>query len=257
LLEKAGIEKLLITCGKDGMVFFEPGCKPYTISAKAREVYDVSGAGDTVIALLGLGIASGLAMKDAIALANTAAGIVVGKVGTATVTRRELASTLKQSADSADSKLRSLQELTELCRKLHNDRKRIVLTNGCFDLLHVGHIKLFEASKRLGDVMIVALDDDDAVRRLKGADRPVINAVERVGILSALNCVDYVVVFAANELEKVIGSVRPDVLTKGSNYGSEAVRGRELVESYGGRVELIPITEDISSTQIINNIKSK
>ena len=257
LLEKSGIERLLITCGKDGMVFFEAGHQPVTISTQAREVYDVSGAGDTVIAVLGLGIAAGLSFKEAVALANTAAGIVVGKVGTATVSRQELARALKQPSDHTVAKHRSIKELAELCRKLHADRKRIVLTNGCFDLLHTGHIKLFAASKRLGDVMIVALDDDDSVRRLKGDDRPVISATERVGILSALDSVDYVVVFATHELENVIKSIRPDVLTKGSNYESEEVEGREIVEGFGGRVELIPITEAISSSQIINNIKNK
>jgi len=257
LLEKSATEKLLITCGKDGMVLFEPGHKPYTISTKARDVYDVSGAGDTVIAVLGLGVAAGLSFKEAVTLANTAAGIVVGKVGTATVTRRELARALQQPRDSTVSKHRSIKELAEISRKLHNDRKRIVLTNGCFDLLHTGHIKLFAASKRLGDVMIVALDDDDSVRRLKGANRPVISAAERVGILSALDSVDYVVVFATNELADVLKSIRPDVLTKGSNYESEAVEGREIVENYGGRMELVPITEEISSSQIINNIKNK
>jgi len=239
------------------MVFFEPGHKPFIIRTKAQEVYDVSGAGDTVIAVLGLGIAAGLSSKEAVALANTAAGIVVGKVGTATVTRQELARALKQPSDSTVAKHKSLKELADLSRKLHNDRKRIVLTNGCFDLLHVGHIKLFAASKRLGDVLIVALDDDDSVKRLKGANRPVINAAERVGILSALDSVDYVVVFDTHELDEIIKSIRPDVLTKGSNYDSEAVEGREIVESYGGRVELVPITEEISSSQIINNIKNK
>jgi D-beta-D-heptose 7-phosphate kinase/D-beta-D-heptose 1-phosphate adenosyltransferase len=257
LIEKSGIEKLLITCGKDGMVLFDPGKKPYTISTKAREVYDVSGAGDTVLAVLGLAVAAGLTFEESVALANTAAGIVVGKVGTATVTRKELARALKHSAESDDSKHKSLQELAEVCRKLHNDHKQIVLTNGCFDLLHVGHIKLFEASKRLGDVMVVALDDDDSVRRLKGPERPVITASERVGLISALNSIDYVLVFDTSELEEIIKAIRPDVLTKGSNYESETVEGREIVENYGGRVELIPITEAISSTKIINNIKNK
>jgi len=256
LLKKSEVDKLLITCGKDGMVLLEPGHKPYTISTKAREVYDVSGAGDTVIAVLGLGIAAGLSFPEAVTLANTAAGIVVGKVGTATVARQELARALHQTTDSTVSKHKTIKELAELCRKLHIDRKRIVLTNGCFDILHTGHIKLFAASKRLGDVMIVALDDDDSVKRLKGTNRPVISAAERVGILSALDSVDYVVVFATNELDAVIQSVRPDVLTKGSNYNSEAVEGREIVENYGGRVELVPITEEISSSQIINNIKN-
>lgn len=257
LLKKSDIDKLLITCGKDGMVFFEPGHKPFTISTKAREVYDVSGAGDTVIAVLGLGVAAGLSFKEAVALANTAAGIVVGKVGTATVAREELARALQQTADGTVSKHKTIKELAELSRKLHNDRKRIVLTNGCFDLLHTGHIKLFAASKRLGDVMIVALDDDDSVKRLKGANRPVISAAERVGILSALDSVDYVAVFATHELDDVINSIRPDILTKGSNYDSEAVAGREIVETYGGRVELVPITEEISSSQIISKIKNK
>ncbi len=257
LLKKSGIDKLLITCGKDGMVFFEPGHEPFTIHTKAREVYDVSGAGDTVIAVLGLGIAAGLSFKEAVALANTAAGIVVGKVGTATVTREELAQALLQPADSTVSKYKTIKELAELSRKLHNDRKRIVLTNGCFDLLHTGHIKLFAASKRLGDVLIVALDDDDSVKRLKGADRPVISAAERVGILSALDSVDYVVVFATHQLDDVIKSIRPDIITKGSNYDSEAVEGHEIVENFGGRVALVPITEEISSSQIINNIKNK
>ena len=257
LIEKSGIEKLLITCGKDGMVLFEPGRKPFKISTKAREVYDVSGAGDTVMAVLGLGMAAGLPLKEAITLANTAAGIVVGKVGTATVSKRELLQALKQTSENNASKYKSLNEISQLCRKLQKDRKRIVLTNGCFDLLHVGHIRLFSASKQLGDVMIVAIDDDDSVKLLKGAGRPVIGAAERVRILSALDSVDYVVVFATNELDNVLGAIRPDVLTKGSDYESAKILGREIVESFGGRIEQIPITEEISTTQIINSIKNK
>ncbi len=182
---------------------------------------------------------------------------MVGKIGTATVTKKELLQALKQTQADIGSKHKSLNELSGLCRKLRKNRKRIVLTNGCFDLLHVGHIKLFSASKKLGDVMIVAIDDDDSVRRLKGADRPVISAAERVRILSAIAGVDYVVVFATRDLDKVIESIRPDVLTKGSNYKSQQVLGRKIVESYGGRVELIPIIENISTTQIIDDIKNK
>ena len=257
LIEKSGIEKLLITCGKDGMVLIEPGCKPFKISTNAREVFDVSGAGDTVLAVLGLGMAAGLPLKEAISLANTAAGLVVGKVGTATVSRTELLEASKRSAESFTLKYKSLDEISQLCRKLRKSRKRIVMTNGCFDLLHVGHIRLFSASKQLGDVMIVAIDDDDSVKRLKGAGRPVIGVTERVRILSALDSVDYVVVFATNELDNVIGAIQPDVLTKGSDYDSLEVLGREIVEGYGGHIELIPITEEISAAQIINNIKNK
>jgi D-beta-D-heptose 7-phosphate kinase/D-beta-D-heptose 1-phosphate adenosyltransferase len=256
LLEHSGIEKLLVTCGKDGMVLFESNQEPLQIRTKAREVYDVSGAGDTVISVLGLGIAAGLPLKEAVTLANIAAGIVVGKVGTATVTKKELIQTLKQIPEETGFKHKSLKELSELSKQLQHNQKRVILTNGCFDLLHVGHIKLFEASKKLGDVMIVAIDDDDSVKRLKGAGRPVISADERVRILSALDSVDYVVVFSNNDLFKVIESIRPNVLTKGSNYKSEQVLGRNIVESYGGRIELIPITEEISTSQIINSIKN-
>ena len=257
LLDKSNIDKLLITCGKDGMVLFEKDQTPSKTATKAREVYDVSGAGDTVLSVLGLGIAAGLPFKTAVSLANTAAGIVVGKMGTAAVTQKELLQALKLTAAETVPKHKTLKELGELCRKLQKDRKRIVLTNGCFDLLHVGHIKLFSASKKLGDVMIVAIDDDDSVRDLKGSGRPVISATERVRILSALDSVDYMIVFANSELDQVIECIRPDILTKGSNYDSEEVLGRDIVESYGGRVELIPITEEISTTQIINTIKKK
>ena len=257
LLVKSGIEKLLITCGKDGMVLFEKDHIPFKIDTIAREVYDVSGAGDTVLAVIGLAIAAGHPFREAVSLANTAAGIVVGKIGTAAVSQKELLEALKLSAGAPTPKHKILKEISELCRKLQKRGKRIVLTNGCFDLLHVGHIKLFSDSKNLGDVMIVALDDDDSVRRLKGPSRPVIGAAERVRILSALDSVDHVLVFATSDLDKVIESIRPDILTKGSNYDSEKVLGRDIVEGYGGRVELIPVTAGISSTQIINAIKKQ
>jgi D-beta-D-heptose 7-phosphate kinase/D-beta-D-heptose 1-phosphate adenosyltransferase len=256
LIEKTGINKILVTCGKEGMVYFDQSTSPYRIRTQARQVFDVSGAGDTVLALLGLGIAAGYSIRDAIALANTAAGIVVGKVGTATVTKAELAAALGQIPALTLDKQKTLAELAIIARKLENNGKRIVLTNGCFDLLHVGHIKLLSASKQLGDVLIVALDDDQSVKQLKGSDRPIIRENERLRIISALDSVDHVIIFSSHELNDVIEAVRPAVLTKGSNYGTEAVRGREIVERYGGRVEIIPITENISSTSIINSIKS-
>ncbi len=255
ILAATGINKLLITCGKDGMVLFEKNKKPYKIRAEARQVYDVSGAGDTVLAVIGLAIASGASFEDGAALANTAAGIVVGKVGTATVSIKELTSALSPYFDEAALKYKSLSELPVLILELRKKSKKLVLTNGCFDLLHTGHIFLFSASKQLGDVLIVAIDDDDSVKKLKGPGRPVISARERVRILSALDTVDYVVVFSSAGLKELIEIVRPDVLAKGSNYSSEEVFGRELVEQFGGRVALIPVTENISSSGIINNIK--
>jgi D-beta-D-heptose 7-phosphate kinase/D-beta-D-heptose 1-phosphate adenosyltransferase len=256
LIEKTGIHKILVTCGKEGMVYFDRSTSPYRIQTRARQVFDVSGAGDTVLAVLGLGIAAGYSIRDAVSLANAAAGIVVGKVGTATVSKAELAAALGQIPAPALDKQKTLAELSIIARKLEKSGKRIVLTNGCFDLLHVGHIKLLSASKQLGDVLIVALDDDESVKQLKGADRPIINENERLRIISALDSVDHVIVFSSHELNDVIEAIRPAVLTKGSNYGTEAVLGREIVERYGGRVEIIPITENISSSRIINSIKS-
>jgi D-beta-D-heptose 7-phosphate kinase/D-beta-D-heptose 1-phosphate adenosyltransferase len=254
ILQRVGIDKLLITCGKDGMVLFDRNKAPYKIRAETRQVYDVSGAGDTVLAVFGLSVASGISFEDGAALANTSAGIVVGKVGTATVSRQELSSALKH--DDISLKHKDLSELPVLIQDMKKKGKRLVMTNGCFDLLHAGHIMLFSASKKLGDVLIVAIDDDDSVRGLKGKGRPVISARERVRVISALDSVDYVVVFSSQELSKIIEIIRPDVLTKGSNYASEEVFGRELVEQLGGRVVLIPVTEKISSTRIINNIRN-
>lgn len=256
LMEGVAIENLLVTCGKDGMVLFEQGKKPFKIAAEARQVYEVSGAGDTVVAVLALALAAGASLRSAAALANTAAGVVVGKIGTATVSRRELAAARDGAADPTAVKVKRFEELALLAQELRKKGKRVVLTNGCFDLLHAGHVRLFSASKQLGDVLIVATDDDDSVRRLKGPGRPVIQARERVRILSALDAVDYVVVFDSGRLDELLTVLRPDVLTKGSNYASEEVAGRELVERFGGRVELIPVTEEISATRIIDSIRN-
>lgn len=255
ILETVKTEKLLITCGKDGMVLFERNKKPYYITAQTRQVFDVSGAGDTVIAVLGLAVASGASFAKAASIANTAAGIVVSKVGTSTVSKNELLSALTPGCDYASTKHISFSELPAVVQKLKADNKKIILTNGCFDLLHSGHVMLLSASKKLGDVLVVAIDDDESVSSLKGPGRPIISEKERISILCALDSVDYVVVFSSKQLNKIIEIIRPAVLTKGSNYIFEDVIGRELVERCGGRIMLIPITNNISSSSIINDIK--
>ena len=256
ILDAAKLEKVLITCGKNGMVLFSRGKKPYIIKTKIRQVYDVSGAGDTVVAVLGLAVASGFSFEEGAVLANTAAGIVVGKVGTATVSKKEITDAIKPHPDKFSSKQKTFPELLPLSRELKRKGKKIVLTNGCFDLLHAGHINLFAESKKNGDVLVVAIDDDDSVRAIKGMGRPVIKAKDRVRILSALDSIDYVVVFSSEELKKLIEFIRPDILTKGGNYTAEEVAGRKTVEQFGGRVVLIPAVENISSTGIIHNIKN-
>jgi len=257
LLREIQTQQVLITCGKDGMVLFENSKTPHRIAADVQQVFDVSGAGDTVLAVLGLVLASGASLQQAAGLANVAAGIVVGKVGTASVSAEELAKALSPSVDALADKYKTVSELTALAERLRAEGKTIVMTNGCFDLLHVGHVKLLSCSKKMGDVLIVAIDDDDSVRMLKGKDRPIIGAQERLGIISALDCVDYVTLFSTNDLERLIEAIRPNILTKGSNYTTETVLGREIVEKYKGRIALIQITEPFSSTQIINQIKEQ
>jgi D-beta-D-heptose 7-phosphate kinase/D-beta-D-heptose 1-phosphate adenosyltransferase len=237
------------------MVLFEPDKAPFHVRAEARQVFDVSGAGDTVLAVLGLSVASGASVQDSITIANTAAGIVVGKVGTATVSKQELLLAMRTDGHGLPTKFKDLSELPALIKDLKRKGKRLVLTNGCFDLLHAGHIMLFSASKHMGDILIVAIDDDESVKTLKGPGRPVINAKERVRIISALDAVDYVVVFSSKELIRLIEIIQPDILTKGSNYTTTQVFGREHVEALGGQVVLIPVTEDVSSTRIIDTIK--
>jgi D-beta-D-heptose 7-phosphate kinase / D-beta-D-heptose 1-phosphate adenosyltransferase len=251
----AGIDRLLITCGKDGMALFEKSRPVRRIIAEARQVFDVSGAGDTVLAVLGLALAAGADFIEAATLANTAAGIVVGKVGTATVSTEKLAAALSPRGDQTAEKHRRFEEMAGLAKSLRKAGRRIVLTNGCFDLIHAGHLQLFADSKQYGDVLIVAIDDDASVRRLKGKGRPVIGQRERLRTLCALESIDHVVVFATEALETLVEAVRPDVLTKGSNYADAEVACRGAVERHGGRVALIPVTENLSSSEIIDSIK--
>jgi len=254
LIDQVGLERLLITCGKDGMVLFEPDREPYHIQTQARQVFDVSGAGDTVVSVMALALATGNNYLNAAQIANTAAGIVVAKVGTATVSPNELKTALDPSKKLLPNKFRSGHDLDELIQSLKNQRKKIVLTNGCFDLLHAGHIEFLAASKKCGDVLIVALDSDASVKKIKGPKRPVINEEERIRIISALSSVDYITVFSTEELNALLEKIKPNVLTKGSNYSTEKVYGNEIIKKYGGTVELIPVVDYISSSQIIQKI---
>ncbi len=256
IFKKTGVQNLLITCGQKGMVLYEGDNDPYIIQSKARQVFDVSGAGDTVVAVAGLALAAGESLRDAATLANLAAGIVVGKIGTATVTLPELAAAMQPLEERLSQKVKTIDEIPGLARTLKNTGKKIVLTNGCFDFLHAGHMKLFSASKQLGDVLIVAIDDDASVRQLKGAGRPVISAPERLKTLSTLDSIDYVVEFSSDQLLALIEAIVPDVLTKGSNYASADVFGKDKVEQLGGRVELIPVSEALSSSRIIKKIRN-
>ena len=253
--EKLDLQYLLITLGADGMLLFAEGRPEVHIPTRAKEVFDVSGAGDTVAAVMALGLARWGDAVLAATLANVAAGVVVGKVGTAPIFRAELERELHGGGTRLEEKIRSLGELKLLVSHLQAQGKKVVFTNGCFDLLHAGHIKFLEESRRRGDALVVAVDSDASVRQVKGEGRPVIGEDDRLRILAALSAVDYVTLFASRQLPELLAAVKPDILTKGSNYPEAQVAGREIVQSYGGQVALVPVTEPVSVSELINRIR--
>lgn len=253
LMADHGIENLLVTLGADGMALVE-GEKPVNrIHTRAREVYDVTGAGDTVIATLAAATASGTGLSDACFVANIAAGIVVGKHQTATAAPDEIMS--YAFGQNASEKVVTRDELIRRVAELRKAGQRIVFTNGCFDLLHVGHITYLNDARGLGDVLVVGLNTDRSIRALKGPSRPIIPEAERSHVLAALECVTFVTLFDEDTPLDLIRAVQPDVLVKGADYTREQVVGHEIVESYGGKVSLVPLVDNASTTSIIQRIK--
>ncbi len=239
LMKKCDLKALVITLGPEGMAILRPARRVVRIPARAREVFDVSGAGDTTIATLTLGLAAGLPLDDAAALANHAGGIVVGKLGVAAVTPQELKNAV--TGGGAVSKIRSIEELKGLLANQQSTGRKVVFTNGCFDLLHTGHIRFLHEARRLGDILVVGLNTDRSVRALKGASRPILPQEERAAILSALEVVDYVVFFDDLTPEPLLEGLRPDILVKGDNLPQDRVVGREIVENYGGVVRQLRV----------------
>ncbi len=248
------LDALVLTRSEEGMsLFFRDGDEIH-LPTEAREVFDVSGAGDTVLALLGLGLGAGLLIADAARVANLAAGIVVGKVGTSTVSGEELIDVAGRHTGDSDAKIKHPDILAVLLERERQLGRKIVFTNGCFDLLHVGHVKYLQKARNLGDLLILGLNSDASIRRLKGSKRPLISEEERAHLLAALKCIDYVVVFDEDTPIELINTLLPDILVKGGDYSPDGVVGRELVESYGGRVEIIPFVDGKSTTNIIEKI---
>lgn len=224
-------------------------------AAQAREVYDVSGAGDTVIATLAAAAAAKLDLESAIQLANATAGIVVGRVGTAPVDRATLLATLSaELTTSTQEKVVTREELVARAAQWRTRGERIVFTNGCFDLLHIGHITLLEDAHRMGDRLVVGLNSDASTRRLKGAPRPIVGEKERARILAALASTDAVVIFEEDTPLKTIEALRPDVLVKGGDYTESTVVGADLVRSWGGRVAIVPTVAGFSTTNIVRKM---
>ncbi|MFZ5564248.1 MAG: bifunctional D-glycero-beta-D-manno-heptose-7-phosphate kinase/D-glycero-beta-D-manno-heptose 1-phosphate adenylyltransferase HldE [Thermodesulfobacteriota bacterium] len=257
LIDRLRLDFLLVTRGRKGMSLFGRAVPPVHIPTEAREVFDVSGAGDTAIATAAAAFGSGMAMSDAAVLANCAAGIVVQKVGTCPVTRVELEAALRSRQGAGVSKLFATADATKMIALWKAEKKRVVFTNGCFDLLHTGHVKLLHAAAAEGDKLVVGLNSDDSVRRLKGSLRPVLPEQERAALLGAIGCVDMVVIFSQDTPLDLISEIRPDVLVKGGDYTPDTVVGRDLVESYGGRVALVPLKDGMSTTRIIDAVYQK
>nr|WP_158823803.1 bifunctional D-glycero-beta-D-manno-heptose-7-phosphate kinase/D-glycero-beta-D-manno-heptose 1-phosphate adenylyltransferase HldE [Granulicella sp. S156] len=228
----------------------------YHSPARAREVYDVSGAGDTVIATLAACLAAGLKNETAVELANLAAGIVVAKVGTVPIARHELVAALTPSSGiSGAEKILDGDRLTQRIKEWRAAGESIVFTNGCFDLLHVGHITLLEDCRRFGSKLVLGLNSDDSIRRLKGPSRPIVGDRERSRVMAALAAVDAVVLFEEDTPLELIRTVKPDVLVKGGDYIAENVVGYEDVMAHGGRVEIVPTVEGFSTTNIVRKLQ--
>jgi D-beta-D-heptose 7-phosphate kinase/D-beta-D-heptose 1-phosphate adenosyltransferase len=256
LIARHDLKGLVVTRSEEGMSVITPEASDH-ISARAREVFDVSGAGDTVVAVLALGLASGLDVRAAAHLANAAAGVVVGKLGTAQVSPDELAAALAGDAGEASRSGRVLDRGQTLAQ-VHSWRAAglsVGFTNGCFDILHAGHISLLEQARACCDRLVVAVNSDASVRRLKGAGRPVNTAADRAAVLAALRSVDVVTVFDEDTPLELIKTLMPNVLIKGDDYTMDAVVGADVVRAAKGRVVLAPLVRDKSTTGVIERIR--
>ena len=255
MIEKFNLSCLLVTRSEDGMSLIRPGHRAVHLPTRAREVYDVTGAGDTVIGTLGAALACGVDLVDACEIANRAAGIVVGKVGTSTVSPEELDRALCGNDSSLSAGVVTEDELSKEVKRLRDEGKRIVMTNGCFDILHAGHVSYLKRARSLGDRLIVAVNTDRSVKALKGPSRPVNPLEARMQVLAALDCVDYVVPFDEDTPQRLIARILPDVLVKGGDYKVEQIAGHKEVETNGGQVIILPFLEGYSTTSIIEKLK--
>jgi D-beta-D-heptose 7-phosphate kinase/D-beta-D-heptose 1-phosphate adenosyltransferase len=255
LLDLAGVEAVVITLDKDGMALVDRQGQERVVPTTPREVYDVSGAGDVVTAVLGLALGDGRSLFEAVLLANVAAGVECGKVGAVPVTRDEVLQALGAVPEALHSVL-TIDELLHALEPIRRAGREIVFTNGCFDILHAGHVRYLQAARRLGQVLVVGLNDDASVKRLKGPERPLNAQDDRAELLASLSCVDFVVLFGEDTPYELISQVRPDVLVKGEDWRDKGVVGSEIVEGAGGRVVLVPMLEGRSTTGLVDKIRA-
>lgn len=248
------IEAILLTRSEQGMSLITKDEPMLSIPTQAKEVFDVTGAGDTVIATLAMAVAAGQSWPRAMALANLAAGISISKVGAATVSVAELRRELNREHLSGGGVV-SLQELQQVIEEAKAQGETVVMTNGCFDLLHAGHIAYLEEAKNLGQRLIVAVNDDASVQALKGPERPINSLEQRMAVLAGLKAVDWVIPFSEDTPEQLINQVLPDILVKGGDYTAEEVAGARAVLNNGGEVKILCFKEGLSTSNVVNKIR--
>lgn len=251
-VETAGLEAMLVTLSDRGMLLVARDGSTCHVPAMRRAVSDVTGAGDTAMAVLATTLAAGATLEQAMEIANAAAGLAVAEVGAVAIEPGQIGEAL---SDIPGGKVLGRRELAVRAAGWRAAGKRIVFTNGCYDLLHAGHLSLLRASAALGDVLVLAINSDDSVRRLKGPTRPIVPAAERAALLAALSCVDVVTIFEEDTPLETLATLRPHILVKGQDYSLRDVVGRELVESWGGRVELVQLLDNHSTSAIVERIR--
>jgi D-beta-D-heptose 7-phosphate kinase/D-beta-D-heptose 1-phosphate adenosyltransferase len=251
LIERLELKACLITLDRDGMYLAERGGHSTHIPTAPRDVYDVTGAGDIVLTFFGFLAAAGMGFPAAAAIANLAAGIEVGRMGTEIISREDLARAMQPAQQGYEAKILADRELVVALDRERRAGRRIVFTNGCFDLLHAGHLHILSFARTQGDVLVVGLNSDRSVREIKGPGRPVHGAGDRARLLAALEMVTYVAIFDEPRAEKIIRRARPDVLVKGEDWQGKALDGQQFVRSYGGRVVLAPLLAGHSTTATI------
>ena len=256
LCREINLDALLVTRSDKGMVLFQRDSEPFVQVTHAREVYDVTGAGDTVIATLAAALAAGSDLMQATQIANLAAGIVVRKLGTATTSVKEIQSEMLKHTPLKRG-VTDEKSLLELIQKAKAADEKIVMTNGCFDILHAGHVAYLSKAAALGDRLIVAVNSDQSVKQLKGSGRPINNVMQRMAVLSALESVDWVVDFSEETPARLIGQCLPDFLVKGGDYRVEEIAGREAVLKNGGAVQVLDLVDGLSTSSVIDAINKR
>lgn len=256
LIKDKELTALLVTRSEKGMTLLQADKPPFHLPTRAKEVFDVTGAGDTVISVLASALAAGESLQDATAISNLAAGVVVSKLGTATTTVAELKAAIR-AEQYVERGYVPKEQLIQLVSEAQAHGEKVVMTNGCFDILHPGHVTYLQQAKKLGDRLIIAINDDASVKRLKGPSRPINNIEQRMAVMAALECVDWVVPFTEDTPEQLICELGPDILVKGGDYRPEDIAGGRCVIDRGGEVKVLDYVDGHSTTDIIQNILAK